>query len=217
MNNLGKLIKFYRKKRRVDQSSLAQKLDISIQSLSRLENDKVKIHTGKVEEICHILDVNVDEFWRKAMGQEGGRDNHEIPIVGHVNTSSNKNNVTWSQEWFPTNTPMGFVHTLSNLLHTRYYGLVINDNSMDPFLSGWVVVADPDDTVINKNNVIVLHNGRLLFRRINIIDKNTFYLEVFKSFEEPLKLNKDEVPFIHKAWCYIDIKQDELYNLRLDA
>ena len=183
---------------------MAKKLGITVQSLSRLENSKGKIHTDRLEEICDLLDVPLMEFWSAVTGKtEPIAAFKELPLVGYVNDSSKKNKIIWSEKGLPISPAIGSVAISGKMPHSDCYALMINDSSMDPFETGWVVVVDPEGDIQNRDHVVVEYHGEVLLRRIEINDKRSFSLHVNKGFQEPLLLDKQEIKILHKAWCFI--------------
>ena len=57
---LGQKIQIQREKHRLSQDELAEKLDVSRQTISNWENDKVKLDITKAEQICRLFDISMD-------------------------------------------------------------------------------------------------------------------------------------------------------------
>ncbi|MBF0105499.1 MAG: LexA family transcriptional regulator [Deltaproteobacteria bacterium] len=204
MENIGEIIKKFRKNKGLNQQELAKKLGLTVQSLCRMETGKNKIHTQHLEEICDVLGIHVLEFWNEVFGQNKKEEpSRDIPIVGYVNSQTKSRNIIWSNEGLPVSNPIGVVSTLTNMPDTNFYALIIDDNTMDPFEAGWIVVVDPNAEIQNRDHVIVRHNESVLLRRIVIEDKTSFSLHATKSFETPLKLSRLRTKVLHKAWCFV--------------
>ncbi|MBF0106356.1 MAG: LexA family transcriptional regulator [Deltaproteobacteria bacterium] len=203
MRDVGKIIQFFRKIKKIGQDELAGKLGITKQSLSNIEQNRVTVHTKRLEEICRILEVDETEFWQKVLGLDYDLDAGKIKIMGYVNEKENKHPITWSQERLPVSKEIGSISPFVNLPHTHFYALILADDSMDPFKKDWIVVVDPDGEIVNGDQVVVLYNNRLLLRTINITDSNSFSLTALRSFEEPMAVLKKDAKILHKAWCFV--------------
>lgn len=57
---LGQKIQIQREKHGLSQDELAEKLDVSRQTISNWENDKVKLDITKAEQICRLFEVSMD-------------------------------------------------------------------------------------------------------------------------------------------------------------
>ena len=61
-NTLGERLYIFRESHQLSQDELAEKLNVSRQTISNWENDKVKLDVVKATEICRIYDISVDEL-----------------------------------------------------------------------------------------------------------------------------------------------------------
>ena len=77
MERIGTRIKRYRELKNLTQEHLAEKLGISQNSYSRLENETVKISTDRLKEIAQILDVPAEYLI-----------NTEAPVYNFSNNAS---------------------------------------------------------------------------------------------------------------------------------
>lgn len=59
---IGKFIAECRKDKGMTQESLAEKLDVNVKSISRWENGKNMPDYSVIENLCHTLDINVNEL-----------------------------------------------------------------------------------------------------------------------------------------------------------
>lgn len=62
MKNLGEKIWRLREERGLSQEALAEKLDVSRQTVSNWENDKATPDAYKLRQLCEALDVSADEL-----------------------------------------------------------------------------------------------------------------------------------------------------------
>lgn len=63
-SNLGKQIKKYRQKRGLSQEELAEKLEISQQTLSKIECGKNFLTAETLEKLQNVLGVSISEFFK---------------------------------------------------------------------------------------------------------------------------------------------------------
>lgn len=68
-NTLGERLYILRENHKLSQDELAEKLNVSRQTISNWENDKVKLDVVKATEICRLYDISMDEL---LFGREGG-------------------------------------------------------------------------------------------------------------------------------------------------
>ncbi len=68
-NTLGERLYILRENHKLSQDELAEKLNVSRQTISNWENDKVKLDVVKASEICRIYDISMDEL---LLGRESG-------------------------------------------------------------------------------------------------------------------------------------------------
>lgn len=61
--SIGEKIYLLREKKGLSQEELAEKLNVSRQTISNWENDKVKIDVEKASELCRIFNVSMDELF----------------------------------------------------------------------------------------------------------------------------------------------------------
>lgn len=61
--SIGEKIYLLREKQGLSQEELAEKLNVSRQTISNWENDKVKIDVEKAGELCRIFNVSMDELF----------------------------------------------------------------------------------------------------------------------------------------------------------
>ena len=59
----GEKLVYLRERRGMSQEELVEKLDVSRQTISNWENDKVKIDVDKAIEICQIFDVDLNSLF----------------------------------------------------------------------------------------------------------------------------------------------------------
>lgn len=59
----GEKLVYLRERHGMSQEELAEKLDVSRQTISNWENDKVKIDVDKAMEICQIFDVDLNRLF----------------------------------------------------------------------------------------------------------------------------------------------------------
>ena len=79
MERIGTRIKRFRELKNLTQEHMAERLRISQNSYSRLENETVKISTDRLKEIAGILDVPAEYLI-----------NSEAPVYNFSNNTSNK-------------------------------------------------------------------------------------------------------------------------------
>ncbi len=72
-NSLGERLYILREKHSLSQDELAEKLNVSRQTISNWENDKVKLDVGKATELCSLFGVGMDEL---LLGREQKREEH---------------------------------------------------------------------------------------------------------------------------------------------
>lgn len=66
----GEKIYTLREKNGLSQEELAEKLDVSRQTISNWENDKVKIDIIKAKQLCDIFQIGIEEFCAEELPQE---------------------------------------------------------------------------------------------------------------------------------------------------
>lgn len=59
---IGKRIKEARKKKRLTQEQLVEKMGVSIAYLSKVETGKIHLNLERLSQICHFLDVSEGEI-----------------------------------------------------------------------------------------------------------------------------------------------------------
>lgn len=67
IDSLGERLYFLRNQHGITQEELAEKLDVSRQTISNLENDKVKLDVEKATVLCSLYGISMDEL---ALGKE---------------------------------------------------------------------------------------------------------------------------------------------------
>ena len=102
----GEKIYTLREKNGISQEELAEKLDVSRQTISNWENDKVKIDIVKAKQICDIFHISIEEFCAEEVPQESV--NKTIPLKEEANktkknlsnsSSKNTSNNKKSKKW----------------------------------------------------------------------------------------------------------------------
>ena len=73
--SLGENLQFLRKKSEITQEQLAEKLEVSRQSVSKWESDAAYPEMDKIIQICDLFHVGMDDLVRKdvSLGQSGGK------------------------------------------------------------------------------------------------------------------------------------------------
>ena len=204
MENIGKTIRLIRKKKKVSQEDLVKKLGITVQTLSKIENDKGKVHTDLLEKVCHILGVELVDFFGMTTGVETTKTTvRPVPIYGYVNDLSRKSSISWSSEDLPEAEPIGVLNISTQSSDKKAYAMIVSDNTMDPVETGWVIVVSPVAEILNRDFVMVELQGEILLRRITINDNDTFTLHVAKSFQRPITFTRKEITIMHKVLAFI--------------
>lgn len=62
-NTLGERLYILRENHKMSQDELAEELNVSRQTISNWENDKVKLDVVKAAEICRLYDISMDELF----------------------------------------------------------------------------------------------------------------------------------------------------------
>lgn len=70
--SLGEKLYRLREEHKLSQSELAEKLNVTRQTISNWENDKVKLDFEKATEICRLYHIGLDELAFGAPAQDGG-------------------------------------------------------------------------------------------------------------------------------------------------
>ena len=65
--NIGRALRYYRKKTGLKQAEIAEKLQISRQAYSNYENGKREPNINLIFEMAQVFEVTTDEFFKKAM------------------------------------------------------------------------------------------------------------------------------------------------------
>jgi transcriptional regulator with XRE-family HTH domain len=200
MENIGKTIRSIRKKKKVSQEDLVKKLGITVQTLSKIENDKGKVHTELLDKICQVLGVELVEFFELSSGVDASKNGLQpVPIHGYVNDLSRKHIVSWTPEGKPESDSIGVLNVSTQLSDKNSYAMIVSDNSMDPIESGWVIIVSPFAEIQNRDLVMVDLYGEALLRRISINDNDSFTLHVTKSFQRPKNFTHKDVAILHKV------------------
>ena len=75
--SFGKNIVYYRKKQKITQEELAERLYVSRQTISRWENDSILPDVETIIKLCELFDCNMDTLVR---GDAEAEENEEIKI-----------------------------------------------------------------------------------------------------------------------------------------
>lgn len=67
--NIGRALRYYRKKTDMSQADIAEKLQISRQAYSNYENGKREPNIQLICDMAQVFDITTDEFFAKAMGK----------------------------------------------------------------------------------------------------------------------------------------------------
>lgn len=201
---VGETIQYFRKQKNLRQDDLGKLLGIGYPQMSRIETGKVSIHTDRVSEICKALGVDEFEFEKYRLGKENTDEKLKtIPVFGYVNDATQKSSVAYDEKGFPKTAPIGMLGIVSPLSDPLSYGMIVKDESMDPFGRDWTIIISPQYKIQHRDFVVVEYNQSLLFRRIFFEANQQFSLKATHGFEEPLTLNRDEIKIIQKAWTFI--------------
>lgn len=65
--NIGRSLRFWRKKTGLKQADIAEKLNISRQAYSNYENGKREPNIQLICDIAQVFGITTDEFFKKAM------------------------------------------------------------------------------------------------------------------------------------------------------
>ncbi len=175
---IGEAMRKLRKKKKMTQDELAEKLEVATANISRYETGKQGIEVDKLPALAKALDVSVSEFFQVASGESANANVSEITEVYKVPL------ISWVQAG---NYADVFLSNLDNieLIETTYkprqhtYALKVVGDSMEPkFPEGCVIIVEPEEQPHNKSFVIITvqDSNQATFKQL-IDDESGKYLK----------------------------------------
>lgn len=142
--NIGNKIKFYRRKKKLTQETLADLLDVSKQTIINYENSKSDLSTEKIIELSKVLDIEPYKFFIDdlSLTQNTNLGIRKVPIISHV--SAGKGYLGEDQVLEVLDIPI-------SLCNKCDFGTFVKGDSMEP------LILDGDIILIEKK--IELQNG----------------------------------------------------------
>lgn len=114
----GEFIKELRAKNKLSQKDLASKLSLSFQTISKYENNQLKIDINLIGKLCKIFNVDVTSFLNKEDKLENNfATNHEFNYSKFLLTLSyykEKYMISWKDLAFKTNIPISRISKIEN-------------------------------------------------------------------------------------------------------
>lgn len=85
MENVGKKIKFYRNQKGFTQEEMAEKLNISFQSYSKIERNITDVNISRLFQRAKILNVSIKDFFDQKSRTENDADNQYLKVLAIKN------------------------------------------------------------------------------------------------------------------------------------
>jgi transcriptional regulator with XRE-family HTH domain len=85
VENVGKKIKFYRNQKGFTQEEMAEKLNISFQSYSKIERNITDVNISRLFQRAKILNVSIKDFFDQKSRTENDADNQYLKVLAIKN------------------------------------------------------------------------------------------------------------------------------------
>lgn len=206
---IGQNIKYLRRKHKMSQQVLSEKLGVPRSSLSDYEREHTQVSIENLIRLSDIFDVKIDDLVRKNLSHEGLEiiRNSDLRVLAISVDKENKNNI----ELVETKAEAGYLESFANPEYIKdlpkihfpnipqgtYRGFEIHGDSMLPVESGSVVLCsyveslqhikkDRTYVIISKSDGVVYKRVRPDFEnhRLILISDNENYLPYDIEFEE---------------------------------
>ncbi|MFU8927778.1 helix-turn-helix domain-containing protein [Acinetobacter puyangensis] len=156
---LGTVIKRLRKQRKMNQESLAVKLNTDKGNISRYENDKQVPEFEKLRLLAAAFNMKISELFALAEAEQledinvsDGPNLYRVPLISWVQAGNWRDALQNIEsldniEWIET--------TYKSRKHT-YALRVVGDSMVPKFPPSSIIIVEPEDVVVNKKFVIAV-------------------------------------------------------------
>lgn len=202
MYNLGQKIMLLRKKRNMTQDELAEKLNISKQSILNYETEKRLVPIDVLSNIANLFNLPIENFFSNSFG-----DNENLKISSKIKKIPIISKVSAGIGVFGIDDVLEWLEMPTSLCKNCDFATFIEGDSMEP------KVYDNDLILVRKTNF--LDNGSIGVFKIgedifckkfyqNPITKAIILKSINKNYDSISIASEDEFHILGKVVCKID-------------